>query len=107
MFSPLVKCPLPDTSAFHRCTKLKTVTFPSGTVYFDAEPLTSTYFYAYSNEGIFTECDAIENVTIPSGFEAAYISRGDSKEYTLADYFSGHKIQFFAVEAAAGNDDEI
>ena len=82
-----------DTSAFHRCTKLKTVTFPSGTVYFDAEPLTSTYFYAYSNEGIFTECDAIENVTIPSGFEAAYISNGDSKEYTLADYFSGQGIK--------------
>ena len=83
-------------SAFQNCPKLKTVTFPSGRVYFAGkaiDPNNPESNWWRSGEGIFRNCDSLTNVVIPKGFEALYISDNDFANHTLADYFSGRQIK--------------
>ena len=79
-------------AAFQNCSKLKSVTFPSGRVYFDAKPIDPDNNWAWSGEGIFRNCDSLVNISIPKGFEAVYRSEYDFADHTLADYISGKKL---------------
>ena len=79
-------------AAFQNCSKLKSVTFPSGRVYFEAEPIDPDNNWAWSGEGIFRNCDSLVNISIPKGFEAVYRSEYDFADHTLADYISGKKL---------------
>ena len=84
-------------SAFQDCSKLKTVTFPSGRVYFAARPIDPNNNWMWSGEGVFRECNSLVSIVIPKGFEAVYISESDFADHTLVEYFSGEKIKTSAA----------